>query len=65
MISDLFDILFILNFNIDTFIYRNFEYIPIKGYGFDPYFRSAAALSVAPPPLPVHLAACEGLAGGS
>ena len=30
-----------------------------------PYFRSAAALSVAPPPLPVNLAACEGLAGGS
>ena len=29
-----------------------------------PYFRSAAALSVAPPPLPVNLAACEGLAGG-
>ena len=29
------------------------------------YFRSAAAPSVAPPPLPVNLAACEGLAGGS
>ena len=39
--------------------------IPIKGYGLDPYFRSAAALSDAPPPLPVDLAACEGLAGGS
>ena len=39
--------------------------IPIKGYGLDPYFRSAAALSDAPPPLPVHLAACEGLAGES
>ena len=42
-----------------------YRYIPIKGYGLDPYFRSAAALSDAPPPLPVHLAACEGLAGGS
>ena len=41
------------------------EYISIKGYGLDPYFRSAAALSDAPPPLPVYLAACEGLAGGS
>ena len=41
------------------------EYIPIKGYGLDPYFRSAAALSNAPPPLPVDLAAYEGLAGGS
>ena len=42
-----------------------FYYVPIKGYGLDPYFRSAAALSGAPPPLPVHLVACEGLAGGS
>ena len=41
------------------------NYIPIKGYGLDSYFRSAAALSVIPPPLPVNLAACEGLAGGS
>ena len=41
------------------------KYIPIKGYGLDPYFRSAVALSVAPPPLPVYLAAWEGLAGGS
>ena len=39
--------------------------IPINGYGLDPYFRSAADLSDAPPPLPVDLAACEGLAGGS
>ena len=43
----------------------NIENISIKGYGLDPYFRSAAALSDAPPPLPVHLAACEGLAGES
>ena len=42
------------------------RYIPIKGYGLDPYFRSAAALSDAPPPpLPVNLAACGALAGGS
>ena len=41
------------------------DIIPIKCYGLDPYFRSAAALSDAPPPLPVDLVACEGLAGGS
>ena len=39
--------------------------IPIKGYGLDPYFRSAAALSVVSSRLPINLVACEGLAGGS
>ena len=38
---------------------------PYKRLRARPYFRSAVALSVAPPPLPVNLAACEGLAGGS
>ena len=47
------------------YIHLNNYIYPIKGYGLDPYFRSAAALSDAPPPLPVHLAAWEGLAGGS
>ena len=34
--------------------------IPIKGYRLDPYFRSVAALSDAPLPLPVNLVACGG-----
>ena len=41
------------------------EFIPIKGYELDPYFRSTTALSVVSPPLRVNLVACEGLAGGS
>ena len=50
---------------LHSFSYFWVFYILIKDYGLDPYFRSAAALSVVPPPLPVNLAACEGLAGGS
>ena len=59
--THLVSLLFVLGYG-DYIIDEN---IPIKGYGLDPYFRSAAVPSDAPPPLPVHLAACEGLAGGS
>ena len=54
-----YDLLYLADF------YYEFSELIFKGYGLDPYFRSAAALSDAPPPLPVDLAACEGLAGGS
>ena len=58
-------ILVLINIIVD-FLRDIFEMnIPIKGYRLDSYFRSAAALSVVPPPLAVNLAACEGLEGGS
>ena len=53
------------NINTDfSEIFKSKRNIPIKDYGLNPYFRSAAALSDAPPPLPVNLAACGCLAGG-